>query len=94
MWGKYHREKGQWKNGIDRFKKSIEFIKGARSPDYLALAQEEFGMLYLKKEDSEKAIPLLEEAMAWYLEKGETARVDKINSHLDNIKTMPNNFIV
>ena len=94
MWGKYHRERGEWSNGIERFKKSIKFIKKARSPDYLAIAQEEFGILYLKKKDVEKAIPLLEEALAWYLEKGETARADKINSYLEDIETLSGEFIV
>ena len=86
MWGKYHREKSEWSNGIERFNKSIKFIKTARSPDYLAIAQEEFGMLYVKKGETEKAVPLLDEALAWYLEKGETKRVEKLNSQLKNLK--------
>ena len=94
MWGKYHREKAEWRNGIERFKKSIEFIKTARSPDYLALAQEEFGILYIKKEDAEKAIPLLEEALAWYLEKGETNRVDKITTQLEELNRPAESFIL
>ena len=43
-------------------------------------------MLYVKKGETEKAVPLLDEALAWYLEKGETKRVEKLNSQLKNLK--------
>ncbi len=85
MWGKYHRERGDWSNSIEKFQKSIELVEKIRSPDYLAIAQEEFGIMYLKKKDPDKAKPLLEKALEWYKEKAETARIEKISLYLKEI---------
>ncbi len=82
MWGKYYRERGEWSNSIEYFQKSIELVENIQSPDYLAISQEEFGIMYLKKGEPEKAKPLLEKALEWYEEKGETTRIENTTSYL------------
>lgn len=85
MWGKYHRERGEWSNSIEKFQKSIKLVEDIRSPDYLAIAQEEFGIMYMKKGDPEKAKTLLEKALEWYKEKDETVRIEKISLYLKEL---------
>jgi len=82
MWGKYYREKGDWQNGIEHFQKSIAVLDNVKSPDYLAIAQEEFGILYLKKGDKTRAIELLEAAIEWYREKKDSTRIAKLENLL------------
>jgi len=86
MWGKYHREKAEWSSAIERFESSISALKDIKSPDYLATAQDEFGLMYAKKGDAAKAKPLLEKAIAWYVEKKDTARAAKLKKALSGLK--------
>lgn len=86
MWGKYCREKRDWSNGIEHFQKSIAALDNVKTPDYLALAQEEFGILYLKKGDKAKAIVFLRPAIEWYREKKDGARISKLEKLLPELK--------
>lgn len=86
MWGKYYREKGDWKAGIEHFTKSMEFVREENAPDYLATAEEEFGIMYLKMGDKEKALTLLNSALTWYKKKGELTHMEKILKNLKQVK--------
>jgi G-protein signaling modulator 2 len=86
MWGKYFREKGDWKASIEHFTKSMEFVKEENAPDYLATAEEEFGIMYLKKGDKDNALTLLNSALAWYKKKGETTHMEKILKNLKQVR--------
>lgn len=85
MYGKYHREMGNWKEAAEHFRKSIDFAKPENSPDYLALAEEEFGIMYCKQGKKDDALPLLKSALKWYEKKKETARVERINKILADL---------
>ena len=85
MWGKYYREKGVWQNSTECFEKSIEAVINAKSPDYLAIAREEFGIMYVKKKDKQKAKELLDKALEWYIEKKDTVRIPKIEKLLADL---------
>ena len=85
MWGKYFRERGEWQPGIEHFGKSIDFVKGENSPDYLATAEEEFGTLYQKKGDKEEARKLLESALAWYEKKEEANHIERMKGQLKEL---------
>lgn len=78
MWGKYHREKAEWDDGIERFRMSIEAVIGANALDQLAWTREEFGIMYLKKGDGHRAIEVLQEALDWYIEKDDRAKIPKL----------------
>jgi tetratricopeptide (TPR) repeat protein len=82
MYGKYYREVGEWSKGIEHFKKSTDSLKGVNAPDYLALAEEEFGTLYQRMGEDKKARKLLEKALTWYEKKEETTRIEKIKKQL------------
>lgn len=82
MWGKYYRELGTWSAAIEHFHKSIEHVKDENTPDYLAIAEEEFGTLYQKMGENGKAKKRLKSALAWYEKKEETYRIEKINKQL------------
>jgi len=86
MWGKYHRAKREWLQGIERFKRSIAVIEHENSPDYMATAQEEFGTLYIDSGDFEKALELLTAALEWQKKKGDKYRVEKIEMQLSGLK--------
>lgn len=86
MYGKYYRELGEWSKGIEHFQKSINSMKGVKSPDYLAIAEEEFGTLYQKMGEDKKARKLLESALAWYEKKEEANRINKIKKQLKALK--------
>ncbi|MDD4308712.1 MAG: tetratricopeptide repeat protein, partial [Thermoplasmata archaeon] len=78
MWGKYHREKAEWDDGIERFRMSIEAVIGANALDQLARTREEFGIMYLKKGDGHRAIEVLQEALDWYIEMDDRAKIPKL----------------
>jgi tetratricopeptide (TPR) repeat protein len=85
MWGKFHRERCEWNQGIERFRKSVDYVQNENAPDYLAMAEEEFGTLYQKKGDLEKAKELLESALAWYKQKEDTIHIERIEGQLKEI---------
>jgi len=85
MWGKYHKERREWSQGIERFRKSIEYVSEVNAPDYLATAEEEFGTLYQKKGDLDKARELLVSALEWYKLKEETNHIERIEEQLKEI---------
>lgn len=83
MWGKYYREEGVWDAAIEHFQRGIEFVKNENAPDYLAIVEEEFGMLYQRMGEKEKAVELLGNALAWYEKKEEANRIKKIKTQLE-----------
>ncbi len=85
MYGKYYRERKEWGDSESHFKQSIAFVIYETSPDYLALAQEEFGLMHYKKGDKDNARKYLEDALEWYIKKNETTRIEKIKSILEKI---------
>jgi len=82
-WGKYHREKGQWSDGIQRFQRSIDVVKNAKAPDYLANAKEGLGFLYLKKGDGKNATENFQQALEWFNEKNDLEHVYKLRDLVD-----------
>ncbi len=86
MWGKYHRARREWSPSIERFKKSVAVIENENSPDYLATAQEEFGILYAEKGDAAPARELLTAALEWQRKKGDTNRAGAIEKQLAKLK--------
>ncbi|MEW5937672.1 MAG: tetratricopeptide repeat protein, partial [Candidatus Thermoplasmatota archaeon] len=86
MWGKYHRAKKEWDKGIERFRRSIEVIADENAPDYLATAQEEFGMLYYQKGEGERAAEQLSAALHWWRRAVNEPKVEKIEKLLKALK--------
>jgi tetratricopeptide (TPR) repeat protein len=77
-WGKYHREKGQWSDGIERFQRSIDVVSNAKAPDHLAIARAELGALFLRKGDGQKALESLQIALGWYKDVNDKKNVIKV----------------
>ncbi len=77
-WGKYHREKGQWTDGIERFQRSIDVVSNAKAPDHLAIARAELGALFLRKGDGQRALESLQIALGWYKDVNDKKNVIKM----------------